>query len=53
MTVKKLITGNAKATKEEIPVGLKKYIGDWNYSCDDESDAMAVAVAWLLKHGFL
>lgn len=51
MTVKKLITGSGKATKEEVANALEKYIGKQNYKCDDESDAAAVAIAWLIQQG--
>ena len=48
-TVKKLITGSGKAQKTEVAIELSKYIGTQNYKCDDESDAAAVAVAWLIQ----
>lgn len=49
MTIKKLITGNGKATKEEVAEALEFYIGKQDYKCDDESDAAAVAIAWLIQ----
>jgi len=51
VTVKKIITGSGKAEKSEVAAGLEKYIGKQNYKCDDESDAAAVAVAWLIQQG--
>lgn len=51
VTVKKQITGSGKATKEEVAEALVKYVGKLNYRCDDESDATAVAVAWLIQQG--
>lgn len=51
MTVKKYVAGSGKATKEEVAESLKKYIGEQEYKCDDESDAAAVAVAWLIQQG--
>ena len=51
MTIKKLIAGSGKATKEEVAEGLEKFLGKQNYKCDDESDAAAVAVAWLIQQG--
>ena len=48
-TVKKLITGSGKAQKTEVAIELSKYIGTQNYKCDDEYDAAAVAVAWLIQ----
>lgn len=51
VTIKKLITGSGKAQKEEVAEGLEKYVGKLNYRCDDESDAVAVAIAWLIQQG--
>ena len=51
MTIKKLIAGNGKAEKSEVAAGLGKYIGVRMYKCDDESDAAAVAIAWLIQQG--
>ena len=51
VTVKKQITGNGKSDKEEVAKSLTRYMGEWEYACDDESDAAAVAVAYLLKSG--
>lgn len=51
MTIKKLIAGNGKAEKSEVATALEKYIGKQDYKCDDESDAAAVAIAWLIQHG--
>ena len=50
-TIKKLITGSGKAEKEEVAVALEKYVGKQTYKCDDESDAVAVAIAWLIQQG--
>ncbi len=49
VSIKKLVTGNGKATKEEVADKLKDYVGNIDYSNDDESDATAVAIAWLIK----
>lgn len=51
MTVKKIIAGSGKALKEEVAESLEKYIGKQEYKCDDESDAAAVAIAWLIQQG--
>ena len=51
VTVKKLITGNGKAEKSLVAESLKYYIGEQTYKCDDESDAAAVAIAWLIQQG--
>lgn len=50
-SVKLSVTGNAKATKQEVAECLKEYVGKQSYACDDESDAVAVGVAWLIQHG--
>lgn len=51
VTIKKLITGNGRADKEQVAECLKHYIGDVTFKCDDESDAAAVAIAWLIQQG--
>ena len=51
VTVKKLITGSGRAEKEEVARCLKYYVGEQTYKCDDESDAVAVAIAWLIQQG--
>ena len=53
VTVKKLITGSGKAEKDEVAKALKKYVGEQDYECDDESDAVAVGIAWLIQQGEL
>ena len=52
-SIKKTITGNSKASKEEVAAGLEKYIGKQDYACDDESDACAVGVTWLIQKGHI
>lgn len=49
--VKKLVTGKAAATKEEVAEALEAYVGKQEYACDDESDAVAVGIAWLVSNG--
>ena len=51
VTVKKLVAGSGKAEKSEVAAALEKYIGKQDYKCDDESDAAAVAIAWLIQQG--
>lgn len=50
VSIKKLITGNGKAEKQEVATTLAKYVGSLDYKNDDESDATAVAIAWLINH---
>lgn len=51
-TVKKLVTGSGKASKEEVAAALSQYVGQQIYRSDDESDAVAAGIAWLLKSGY-
>jgi len=53
VTIKKLITGSGKSEKEEVAKSLEAYVGKQDYKCDDESDAVAVAIAWLIQQGEL
>lgn len=52
--VKKAATGNGKADKTEVEAGVRKRLrlaDDFTFKTDDESDAVAVALAYLLKEG--
>ena len=49
-TIKKTLTGSGKAEKSQVADALKEYLGQQNYKNDDESDAAAVAVVWLIHH---
>lgn len=51
--VKKLVTGKASANKEEVAAALESYVGKQDYACDDESDAVAVGIAWLVSNGLI
>lgn len=51
--VKKLVTGKASANKEEVAAALESYVGEQEYACDDESDAVAVGIAWLIQNGLI
>lgn len=53
VTVKKYVTGSGKAEKEKVAECLKLYIGDFEFSNDDESDSVAVGIAWLIQNGQL
>ena len=52
-SIKKLITGSGKSNKTKVAASLEKYVGKQEYACDDESDAVAVGVAWLIENGHL
>jgi crossover junction endodeoxyribonuclease RuvC len=51
--VKKLVTGNSSAEKEDVAKALTQFVGDLDYECDDESDAVAVGIAWLIENNFI
>lgn len=56
-TIKSIVGGYGKATKEEVEEGLRKmlpeYQKDYVFATDDESDAVAVAVTYAYKKGWL
>jgi len=49
-TIKKLIAGSGRADKQQVAAALSDYVGDLEYKNDDESDAVAVALAWLIQN---
>jgi crossover junction endodeoxyribonuclease RuvC len=53
VTVKKLITGSGKADKDQVASMLAKWLPDVKYGTDDESDAAAVAISFLIQNGVL
>ena len=48
VSIKKQITGSGKAEKETVAKAVSAYIGEQSFKNDDESDAAAVALAWLI-----
>lgn len=55
-TVKRLVAGNGKAEKEDVADAVRKLLGlplDHVFSSDDESDACAVVLAWLIQNGVI
>lgn len=52
-TIKRLITGNPNAEKEEVAAGLEKYVGKLEYETDDESDAVAAGIAYLIQKKYI
>lgn len=50
VTIKCLIAGSGKAEKQAVADALPQYVGKQEYQNDDESDATAVAVAWLIQN---
>lgn len=53
MTVKKHITNNASAEKDVVADSLEQFVGKQEYACDDESDAVAVGISWLIERGLI
>lgn len=51
--IKLVLTGNMKASKEEVASSLERYVGKQDYAFDDESDSVAVGICWLIQHGYL
>lgn len=52
-TIKRLLTGDCNAKKDDVATSLKRWVGEHEYRVDDESDAVAVGVAWLVHEGML
>lgn len=53
-SVKKYVTGWGMASKDEVAEAIDNYIPkhtQWHY--DDESDAVAVGLSWLIKNGYI
>lgn len=50
VTIKATVAGSGKATKEDVANALPLYVGNITFANDDESDATAVAITWLIKH---
>ena len=53
VTVKKCVTGSGKATKEDVLKMLPKWLPGVEYGTDDESDAAAVGISFLIQQGVL
>ena len=51
-TVKRILTGEGKAEKGDVEAAVKRLLrlkDDFKFGSDDESDACAVAMAWLIR----
>lgn len=54
--VKKRVTGKGGADKAEVAEGVRKLLGlaeDYRFATDDESDACAVVLAYLIANGLI
>ncbi|MEH7464606.1 crossover junction endodeoxyribonuclease RuvC [Bacillus thuringiensis] len=52
-TIKLQVGGSGKADKDDVKKGVKKFFPDAEFKTDDESDAVAVILTYLLKEGLL
>jgi crossover junction endodeoxyribonuclease RuvC len=55
-TIKKTLTGDGKADKAKVADSVRKYLrlpDDYAFGTDDESDAAAVVLAWLIREGMI
>lgn len=53
-TVKRFVGGHGKADKDEVEVGVRRLLrlgDDYVFATDDESDACAIVLAWLIEKG--
>lgn len=51
--IKKALTGDGTASKEQVAAALERYVGKQDYTFDDESDSVAVGICWLIQHDYL
>ena len=49
-TIKKTLTGSGKAGKDKVAAAVTEFTGIDHFEYDDESDACAVGITWLLKN---
>lgn len=55
-SIKKTVAGSGKATKQEVEAAVRSLLNlpkDFRFKSDDESDAMAVALAFALLEGVI
>jgi len=52
--VKKAVVGVGKAEKDEVAAAVRKWTGyTGEFACDDESDAVAIGLAYLIREGVI
>lgn len=52
--VKRIVVGNGKAEKDEVEQAVRRLTGyAGEFATDDESDAVAVALAWAIEQGLI
>ena len=47
------MAGDGLAEKQQVADALEAYVGKQEYACDDESDAVAVGIAWLIQKNMI
>jgi len=52
-TIKKSLAGSGYAEKQAVADALEEYVGAQVYANDDESDAVAVGICYLMKKGII
>lgn len=52
-SIKLTMTGNGRAGKNVVAEALTKYVGPQEYETDDESDAVAVGITYLIREGYI
>lgn len=52
-TIKKIVANDPNAEKDVVMNSLTQFVGKYNYECDDESDAVAAGIAWLINQGMI
>ena len=52
-SIKKHVTGWGRAEKEEVAKAIDNYCKHTAFSSDDESDAVAIGIAWLIENGYM
>lgn len=52
--IKRLVTGSGSATKDDVERAVRELTGfNGKFATDDESDAVAVALAWAMEQGLI
>lgn len=52
--IKREVTGKGTADKDEVAAAVRRWTGyTGEFACDDESDAVAVGLAWLIVHDLI
>ena len=52
-SVKLLVAGSGSARKEGVARAVELYVGPQEYATNDESDAVAIGLAFLIKEGYI